>query len=283
MPQAIVGEPQTRQEPPQPTVEDDIDSSDSDGSLNEDDLAIARLIHEAELRAAVADPAMPGPANPQQNLGPQQLVPPPGQQNRRLRDPNRQVGAKKAKSLARRERVRAYHEFMREQGDIQRAQEASVAGEREKELAEARAKRKEAEREIEEREKRKREERKLAEQQRDDDERNAVVTTIAMVTDGLRDHGRIELCVVAQTIGRDVAWIEKVIRKEGILGLKKTEHGQVMTMLTSKGWFVTVTEADMRQLKSEALSYQGATPSKVTWTEMGCILDGILRKQRVHS
>jgi predicted flap endonuclease-1-like 5' DNA nuclease len=266
--------------PPPPTVEDD-DSSDSDDSLNDEDLAA--LIRDAEALGGLADPFAPGPADPRaHHQEPEQLVPTPGQP-RRLRDPNRQVGAKKAKSLARRERLRAYHEFMREQGDMQRAQEASVAQEREKDLAETRARRAKVEAEIEERERKKREEKRALENQRERDEREVIQGALTRVADALKSEGRVELQQVAQAVGKDASWVEILIRKEGMLGLRTGANGKVLTMLTSKGWIIQIDEKAMQQLHAEAASYQGATSGKVSWTEMGTLLDGILRKQpRVH-
>jgi hypothetical protein len=263
--------------PPRPTVEDD---SDSDESLNDEDLT--NLIRQAEARDAALAEGFAGPANPQQANGPQQLQPAPGQP-RRLRDPNREVGAKKAKSLARRERLRAYNEFLREQGDMQRAQAASVAQETEAELAERRARRAKVEAEIEWRAKEKREKKKAKEEKREKEESDAIQKASTMVADGLRDEGRIEIEKVAQAVDRDVPWVEKLLRKDGMLGLKTLTDGKSLTMLTSKGWVVRVTETELHQLYTQAASYNSATSGKVTWTEMGVLLDDILRKQpRVH-
>src|SRR5205823_4972601 len=97
-------------------------------------------------------------AQHQQQLREQQAQqPPPPHQPRRLRDPSRPIGKKKAASLARRERVRAYHEFVREQADQQRALDASTAAAREAALEAERARRKAVEREIAERERERRE------------------------------------------------------------------------------------------------------------------------------
>jgi hypothetical protein len=57
---------------------------------------------------------------------------------------HRNLGAKKAKSLARKDQRRAYNEFMRSQGDAQRAEDAKDAAEREATLAAERERRKAA-------------------------------------------------------------------------------------------------------------------------------------------
>ncbi|KAF2231977.1 hypothetical protein EV356DRAFT_271616 [Viridothelium virens] len=64
---------------------------------------------------------------------------------------NRNVGAKKARSLARREQRRAYHEFQRSRGEAQRAAERADAEERETAVYEEKRRRAVAEMAIEER------------------------------------------------------------------------------------------------------------------------------------
>ncbi|KAK5011917.1 hypothetical protein LTR39_004403, partial [Cryomyces antarcticus] len=82
----------------------------------------------------------------------------------------RAIGAKKAKSLARKDQRRAYHEFMRSQGEAQRAQEAVDAEEREAAIYEEKRRRAVAEQALEAERRREREARREAEREEREEE-----------------------------------------------------------------------------------------------------------------
>jgi hypothetical protein len=211
--------------------------------------------------AAAAGFGIAGPAQP-----------PPA----RARDPNRPVSTKKAKSLARRDRIRAYNEFLREQGDTQRAQEASTAEQRGKEQAEERARRRKVEAEIEERERKMRESRKEREMLARKEEAQKIIETARLVSESLDSSGMIELAEVVKLVDRDVAWVEAVVKKEGILGLKSENGTKVLTLLTGRGWIVRVDETSMKALYQAASAHNGSASGKIGWSELGIMLERIL-------
>ncbi|KAL9089778.1 MAG: hypothetical protein Q9165_005572 [Trypethelium subeluteriae] len=93
-------------------------------------------------------PLVPNAADPAANPANDNV---PHHQNNTAVAANRNVGAKKARSLARREQRRAYHEFQRSRGEAQRAAERADAEERETAVYEEKRRRAVAEMEIEER------------------------------------------------------------------------------------------------------------------------------------
>ncbi|KAF2218148.1 hypothetical protein BDZ85DRAFT_313835 [Elsinoe ampelina] len=189
---------------------------------------------------------------------------------------NRQVGAKKAKSLARRDQRRAYNEFQRSQGEAQRAREAEGAAEREAALAEERARRAAVEAELREAEKREREERKERERREEAKERRAREVAVGIVRDAVRERGWVDLGEVAGRVGRGREWLEGLVRVEGMLGEREGE----VTMVTGEGWLVRVTEGDMREvwkiLEQRANIRDAET---VGLDEVGLLLEKTLKAQ----
>jgi len=139
------------------------------GAAADQDQDIAALIADLE----AADTHAPGPAAQQQ------------QQPRRQRDPNRVVGAKKAKSLARRDQRRSYNEFMRQQGNLQRARERRLEEVEREEQRGVREERERVEREIEERKERERRERR----EREEGERRREVEDVRRVVEIVQGEG----------------------------------------------------------------------------------------------
>lgn len=142
----------------------------------------------------------------------------------------RAVGTKKARSLARRERQRAYHEYLRHMSDLQRAREESVREATTAEREES-AKRREAARvAFDEKVKLSR----LDKRQREERDRADVDAVVSYVRQRLSKKGKIdadgdaiETAVPAVSFGdivddlvphRDEAWVEQTVRRSGIVG-----------------------------------------------------------------
>lgn len=163
---------------------------------------------------------------------------------------HRNVGAKKAKSLARKDQRRAYNEFMRSQGDAQRAQEAEGAAEREAALAVEKERRRTAAAAFEAKKAKEREQRREAERKQREAEIRARELADKLVREALAENGMCDLFKVARQIGGDVdeEWVERVIRASDLVGMKDG----ILTMITSVGWAVRVSQQDVRQLYENA-------------------------------
>lgn len=86
----------------------------------------------------------------------------------------------------------------------------------------------------------------------------------------------VELARIVEQVGRDATWVETMIRKEGILGLKIEDERKTLTMLTGKGWVVRVDEGSMAELYKLASTHNGSSSGKVGWSELGGLLEQIL-------
>lgn len=187
----------------------------------------------------------------------------------------RNIGAKKAKSLARKDQRRAYHEFMRSQGAAQRERDAEGAAEREAALAAEQERRKAKEREVELRKANEREAKRI----RDEAEREAMSKRVELVLDVVREElevrSRCNLFWVAQMAGEevDVEWVEKILKTSGMIGRK----GDTMTMITEMGWAVRVTAADMAELYHAALSQDlGNERGQIENEQLGKLLEELM-------
>lgn len=187
----------------------------------------------------------------------------------RRRDPNRIVGAKKAKSLARRDRVRAYNEFLREQGDAQRARDTEGAKEREEAAAMERERRRAVEERIRAEEARERAERKEREAKLREEEEAKRRELMRLVGEVLERGTPVKLHVVAKMVGRETIWVEGVIKREGLLGMKDINGQKVLTMITKTGYLVQVDEVLMQRTYSEV------DGSKVSHDDETCALERI--------
>ncbi|PSK48637.1 hypothetical protein B9Z65_48 [Elsinoe australis] len=188
---------------------------------------------------------------------------------------HREVGAKKAKSLARRDQRRAYHEFQRSQGEAQRARDAEGATEREAALAEERARRAAVEAELREEERREREERKERERREAAGERRAREVAAGLARDLLRERGWVDLAEVAGRVGRERGWLEGLVRAEGMVG---EVQGRVV-MVTGEGFLVRVGSEEMEEVwraLEGRVNVSGA--ERVGFEEVGSVLEGVLRR-----
>ncbi|GAB7360013.1 hypothetical protein MBLNU230_g7538t1 [Neophaeotheca triangularis] len=204
--------------------------------------------------------------------------PQPGPANRNPANaeipPQRNVGAKKLKSIQRRDQRRAYHEFQRSQGEAQRARDAEGAEERDAALAAEKARRKAKEAEVRAREAREREVKKEGERREWEEGVKRREEVVRIVRGELAGRGRVELWEVARRVGGDVddEWVEKVLRVAGVVGGKGVVDGGVV-MVTGRGWVVRVTGEDMRVVYEKAAREKvGDQDGRVSLQQIGTML-----------
>lgn len=190
----------------------------------------------------------------------------------------RNVGAKKAKSLARRDQRRAYNEFMRSEGEAQRAREAEGAAEREAALAAERERRRATEAALEAKKAKQREQAREQERREREEDIRRRDLAVNIVRDALEDRRMCDLFRVAKQVGGDVdeEWIERILRASGLIGRK----GDVMTMITGMGWAVRVTAEDMARLYQTALDAKaGESNKKIGYEGLGGMLEAVLAER----
>jgi len=225
---------------------------------------LPRQDHQPEDAFQEPDPAdgAPGPVNPQ----PRAIV-------------AREVGKKKAASLARRDQKRAYHEFQRQQGEIQRARDAEGAEEREAQLARERTRRAVADAELREREAREREERKVRETEAWEREVQRREGAARVVRERLAQRGMVRLAEVVETVGGvEEKWIEGIVRASGVLG----EREGLVTMLTGGGWIVRVGRAEMDECYRRVLDMD-AGGGNIASKDVGGVLETVIRERAAAS
>lgn len=202
----------------------------------------------------------------------------PGPANPRPINP-RTVGAKKAKSLARRDQRRAYHEFMRSQGEAQRARDAEEAKEREEFAAEERARRVAAEAELEVRRAKEREERRVRENRVRELEMGRRERAVGAVREEVRRTGMCDLEGVARGVGGvDREWVEGLVRASGMLN---EGAGDARVVITEAGWVVKVTREDLDEVYRIALesAQAGDEQGRVSTGQLGGLLEGVLNRR----
>ncbi|KAK0615499.1 hypothetical protein DIS24_g11754, partial [Lasiodiplodia hormozganensis] len=169
---------------------DDAAQFDDGDFVDDDDEAELAAAEEEEALAALEAAGAAGDAPPQPGADPAAAAA-AAQQRRAAAAATRQVGAKKARSLARRDQRRAYHEFVRTQAEAQRAREREGAEEREAELFEEKRRRAVAEAAVEERARREREERRERERRAREEEGRVQREALRVVREGLEGRGAV--------------------------------------------------------------------------------------------
>ncbi|KAF9695594.1 hypothetical protein EKO04_006470 [Ascochyta lentis] len=221
----------------------------------------------------------PGPAEPQPQeaafAAPEQAG--PANERPRPTPQNRAVGAKKAKSLARKDQRRAYHEFHRQEAELRRLQAAEGAEERDAALAAEKARRAAAEAEIVERERREREERKREVEREVEEERERRERVVRSVREEVESVGAVDLVDVAWTEGKGRVWVERLVRASGVLGQLAREGAKVL--VTSQGWLVRVDKEIMERAYAEAEKFGVVHGGKVGFAEFGGMLEKAVRER----
>ncbi|KAH6644729.1 hypothetical protein C7974DRAFT_384178 [Boeremia exigua] len=224
----------------------------------------------------------PGPADqppPQQpaDFGPAEGEAGPANFNERPRATpgNRAVGAKKAKSLARKDQRRAYHEFHRQEAELRRLQEAEGKEEREAALAAEKARRAAAEAEIVEREKKEREEQKREREREADEEAERRERVVDIVREEVEARGAVNLVDIAWKEGKDQLWLERLVRASGLLAQLGADG--VKIVITSQGWLVKVDQELLQQAHAEAEKYGDEHEGHVGFEDFGSMLERAVR------
>jgi hypothetical protein len=268
---------------PNPVVpaEDPIDSDSSDSETDLlNDPAFQQFLNENVQPEPVALP----PAANEADRHREQLQPLPHQPARQ-RDPNRPVGAKKARSLARRQQMRAYNEFLREQGDQQRAIDASTSAAREATQKAERERRAAAEAKIRESEEAAREAKKAKERKDREAEARTVNQAKRYISGQLESYGLVQLGAAAKELGKDEGWLISMLKSEGVVGFTEVQGKRRLVMLTAAGYIVRIDEEEMEQLYQELLKDGEKTRGiTVSSDELGTALTQILlrRSQTSH-
>ncbi|KAH7406822.1 hypothetical protein DE146DRAFT_405841 [Phaeosphaeria sp. MPI-PUGE-AT-0046c] len=212
------------------------------------------------------DPFAPGPANPNANANAN--VP-------RNTPANRTVGAKKAKSLARKDQRRAYHEFHRQEAELRRLREQEGAEEREAELAAERERRAKIEADIaskerEERQRRKEEERREAEEESERRER-----VVSRVRREVNQRGCVDLLEEGRKEGKDKMWVVRLVKASGLLAQLSAEGSRVM--ITRDAWLVRVDGEIMAQAYRDAEVFGAKNGGRVGFEDLGGFMERAVR------
>lgn len=201
----------------------------------------------------------------------------PGPEHPRPTPANRTVGAKKAKSLARKDQRRAYHEFHRQEAELRRLREAEGAEEREREAAAERERRRVIEAEIagKEREERVRRKEELAREIEEENARRERV--VESVRREVRQRGCMDLLAAARGEGKDRMWVLKLVKASGVVqqleGQGEVGETKRKVLITGDGWLVRLDEEVMAQAYRDAETYALKNGGRVGLVEMGGILE----------
>lgn len=192
----------------------------------------------------------------------------------------RDVGKKKAKSLARKDQRRAYHEFIRAQGEAQRAREREEAEAREQELAEERERRAQLEATLEERQRAVREKKRQEEKRAWEEDVLRRKKAVELVRDHLRNRGWAHLKEVARTLGGgvDESWVEKLCRADGII--KNVIQDGALNMVTTTGYVVKVSECQLREacLRATLDMDDGKGDGVISWDNLARLLEDVVKE-----
>ncbi len=244
------------------------DPSDTENANDDGELPAGHNAEQENPVPQLANVDFAGPANP-----------PPNQSNIRTRD----VGKKKAASLARREQKRAYHEFLRSEGDAQRARNKEIELALHAELFEEKRRRAVLEQELEEKKKAERDEKREKERKTREKELMRRKKMLDIVRKALDGKGYIELKDVVTEVGDGVGveMVEKLVRAEGMLRQEASEGA--VTMITSSGFVVRLTVGDMREAYRKAAVVDESDvdfDGKVGWDTLSKTLEEVVRKKK---
>ena len=240
--------------------------------------------------AGPSNAAGDSPQQPPQTPPPPPFPPPPP--SSRGPPKTRNIGPKKAASLARRDQRRAYNEFQRSQA----LAEAETKRNLEESLAESvfaeKQRRAVVEEEIAARREKERLDRLEREKEEDRRRKEDLCRLGGAVVGGLKTGRRVwKLSELARCApGRAEAWVKDALEREGLLGVVHEREEEVieqegvsggmagterwqMRMITGKGYYVVVGIGDIKRLFS-AIDHSGETG--MSWGEMGRKLEDIL-------
>lgn len=184
---------------------------------------------------------------------------------------NRVVGAKKAKSLARKDERRRYHEWHRQEAHLRKLQEEEGREEREAALRAERERRAAVEEEIREREREERERVKREREQEMVDEAERRERVIKRVESAVREAGAVDMVDLASMEGMDRAWIEALVRASGLLA--RLQRDGIHAFLTETGWLVKIDQELMDAAYAEAARLGNLGNGRVGLDEFAQLLE----------
>lgn len=232
----------------------------------------AQNLQQPPLPQAIDDPHMNGDAQ----AGPAN----PGPEHPRATPANRTIGAKKAKSLARKDQRRAYHEFHRQEAELRRLQDQEGREEREAAAQLERQRRKEIEESIIKKEREEREARKREMERDAEDEIERRDRVVWIVRDVVGRHGAVDLVDVAWKEGKDKEWVEKLVRASGVL--EKMQREGVRLMITKDGWLVRIDGSIMEKAYAEAEAFGKKNGGKISFEDLGGFMEkAVLARTKV--
>jgi hypothetical protein len=221
-------------------------------------------------------PLAPTPPNfAQQPPLPQDADAGPANPGPRATTANRTIGAKKAKSLARKDQRRAYHEFHRQEAELRRLQEQEGAEERQKEISAEKERRAKIEADIASKEREERATRKEAERKEVEEENERRQRVVGKVRDAVQRKGCVDLLDEARREKKDKAWVVKLVKASGLLAQLSCEGSK--TMITGDGWLVRVDEAIMEQAYRDAEAFGRRNEGRIGFEDMGGFIERSVR------
>jgi len=180
----------------------------------------------------------------------------------------RVVGPKKARSLAARDRRRAYHEFLQAQAQQREEAEEALREEEEARAFENARRRYQLEDEIAARKKVEREER--AKREREEKEKEA--RDAAKVVKVMKVGKPVVLKDLAARLGRNEEWVSKIAKRERFIG---TMEDGAVGMVTKKGVWVKF-DKEMTKKLLEILAEKG----RMEWREIADVMGELLQGKR---
>ncbi|KAI9750199.1 MAG: nucleolar DEAD-box protein required for synthesis of 60S ribosomal subunit [Chaenotheca gracillima] len=253
-----------REDPPAPPVLHEDDGLFIPAEEDDIDPAAAVAPHAA-FEDDIPDPR-PGPAE----------APAAGPGPASVRSQN--VGKKKAASLARKDQKRAYHEFMRSQGEAQRAREREEASTLEEEREVERARRAKLEEAVESRKRVEREKKRVEEKRLREEEIQRRKRAVELLRRGLTNEGGIaDLRAVARDVGGgiDEGTVVALGRAEGLVG-GGWRAGELV-ICTETGYAVRVSEDDLWGARARLVDSEES--GIVEWADMNKALQEVVRSR----
>ncbi|PVI01224.1 hypothetical protein DM02DRAFT_671456 [Periconia macrospinosa] len=246
--QPPAGQRQPRAPPPAPHVQDE-----GQDWPNENDLGAVEADIGVGMEAA-------GPANERPRPTPA----------------NRTVGTKKAKSLARKDQRRAYHEFHRSQAEQRRLAEEAGREERERILIEEKSRRAGEERRIAEKVREERDRKKEEERREVEEERGRRERTVSRVRDEMERKGVVDLGALATQEGKDRVWIERLVRASGIMEKIGKDRKGSKVFITGECWLVKLEAELVKSAYADAVEYGNEMGGKISFARFGEILQKVV-------
>ena len=247
--------------------EDDVDELRTNGNavntndqdferLEGEDIGQEALIHEPEVDAEV----VPGNGMPRAVAS---------------GSSTRNVGKKKAASIARKDQKRAYHEFQRAQGEAQRARDREIEEATKLEIEEARLRRKKIEEEVERKAKVEREKKREDERLEREKETGRRKRVVVRIRQKLRESGWVRFRDIdAEGLELDV--VEKLCRAEGLVGGELDEK----VISTKTGCLVLVEDADLVEAYQRALIQSDSNGTgQISWHMLAQVLENVVARR----